>query len=233
MLKELFDRWMEVQKPNFHEQDGVSFSDKRLFEVETKQSIHPVTLRTLDSLVGFVQNLQEVQEYDRPMFIHVCSHDHIEVLSILDDRNRRDTLAVCEFSPENPFRFDAYHQSEDFIVKLQTCFVQDDTVKALLKIAGNVKEENIKQTNDDGVSQTVTARSGVVRVEDVTLPNPVKLSPFRTFPEVKQPESLFVLRAKEGPQWALFNAGGGHWKLDAVNLIASYLKAELTIPVFA
>ena len=70
--------------------------------------------------------------------------------------------------------------------------------------------------------------SGIARVEDVPVPNPVELMPYRTFREVTQPTSTFILRLKPGrdgalPTCALFEADGGAWKLRAIQSIAAYL----------
>jgi hypothetical protein len=71
-------------------------------------------------------------------------------------------------------------------------------------------------------------------LNEIPIPNPVKLSPFRTFIEVEQPESLFVLRGRKGPQWALFEADGGLWKIKAIQNIKNWLeKKELNVPIIA
>jgi hypothetical protein len=100
----------------------------------------------------------------------------------------------------------------------------------VLSIVGNIKEESVKNTGDDGVTQTVTARAGIARVENVEVPNPVMLYPYRTFREVAQPGSLFVLRLRTGqvaPTCALFEADGGRWRLEAIDRIAAYLREKL------
>ena len=58
------------------------------------------------------------------------------------------------------------------------------------------------------------------------------LAPYRTFPDVAQPESTFILRMKGGsehqaPTAALFEADGGKWALMAVERIAEHLSIEL------
>jgi len=57
--------------------------------------------------------------------------------------------------------------------------------------------------------------------------NPVTLTPYRTFREVAQPVSPFVLRFNEDAQAALFTGDGSVWKLEAVGLIAEYLRHNL------
>ena len=83
------------------------------------------------------------------------------------------------------------------------------------------------QTADDGVSQKVTINKGVVTAEDVTIKNPVYLVPLRTFYEVEQPASPFVLRFNEGADVALFEGDGGAWKLKAVKNIKDWLDNQL------
>ncbi|MNW60692.1 hypothetical protein D3C74_386970 [compost metagenome] len=67
-----------------------------------------------------------------------------------------------------------------------------------------------------GMTQSVVAKTGVATVEDVKVPNPVLLAPYRTFVEVEQPESSFVFRMKDGPSAALFEADGGAWRNDVI-----------------
>ena len=118
--------------------------------------------------------------------------------------------------------------AEEFIVYLQSMFVQDETTAKIMRIVGNLTQGTEMNVSDDGVTQRVTARAGVARVEVVDLPNPVTLRPFRTFMDIAQPASLFVLRIKadkdDGPICALYEADGGSWKNDAIATIKAYLE---------
>ena len=55
----------------------------------------------------------------------------------------------------------------------------------------------------------------------------VMLRPFRTFLEVEQPESEFLLRVDPDEGIGFFEADGGIWKLEAKKNIADYFKANL------
>lgn len=55
-------------------------------------------------------------------------------------------------------------------------------------------DEKSVRTNDNGVTQTVEARQGVSLNAMVDVKPRVMLRPFRTFLEVEQPESEFLLR---------------------------------------
>ena len=105
----------------------------------------------------------------------------------------------------------------------------------MLSILGNITHEAEIRVEDDGVTQSVTARAGIARVAQVDLPNPVTLQPYRTFVEVEQPESQFVLRIKADPEnklepikCALFPADGNRWKAVAAQNIKEWL--EVSIP---
>ena len=118
------------------------------------------------------------------------------------------------------------------MIALQVLFEQTEDAAALLALVGNIKDEKVATHDDDGVTQTVTARQGVVLAQNVKAPNPVTLRPYRTFREVEQPASKFVFRmqaGKEGakPLCALFEADGGRWKLEAVQGIAAFLRANV------
>ena len=82
-------------------------------------------------------------------------------------------------------------------------------------------------TLDDGVTQAVTVKKGIAAVENVTLPNPVTLRPYRTFTEVEQPASQFVFRAAEGPEFMLVEADGGAWKHEAMQNIKKFMEFEV------
>ena len=55
----------------------------------------------------------------------------------------------------------------------------------------------------------------------------VTLRPFRTFLEVAQPESEFILRLNDRGEINLIGADGGAWKLEAVRNIAAYFEEKL------
>ena len=86
---------------------------------------------------------------------------------------------------------------------------------------------------DDGIAQKVTRKRGIDnRIESVKLEPIVKLSPYRTFREIEQPEDRFLLRITAGepgklPTVALHEAGGSAWKITAINSIYEYLTDKL------
>ncbi|EUJ47264.1 hypothetical protein MCOL2_18454, partial [Listeria fleischmannii FSL S10-1203] len=78
-----------------------------------------------------------------------------------------------------------------------------------------------------GTTQQVTAKTGVATVGGVVVPNPVELTPYRTFAEAEQPTSQFIFRFREGMKAGLFEADGGAWKNKAIQNVANYLNEQL------
>lgn len=160
----------------------------------------------------------------------------VTALSAPDTLNRRDIVAACKPLHEPSFPFCRQLDIETFVVRMQADFVDSPSRDAVLSLVGNIRDEKIATVEDDGVTQVTTVRKGTTgRRELKEVTNPVELAPYRTFPELAQPISCFVLRlhAVEGglPNVALYDVADGHWQREAVDGIAVYLKSKLGIPV--
>jgi hypothetical protein len=192
----------------------------------------PLVLYTLSSLVDYLKTSKDFAATDE-CFLHVTPTT-IQLRTGLQGRFRqRPTLVSVEaigFLPR--ITFGAWMALEEWIILLQTAFVPSEGRGLALKVLGNVTDENVRQTSDDGVTQVVTGRVGIVSKQDITVPNPIQLKPFRTFPEVDQPEGMFVLRMKTGGLATLIVCDGNAWKLEAVKRLREWLvKAGVTIPI--
>ena len=96
-----------------------------------------------------------------------------------------------------------------------------------MKLLGSITEQNSAEVSDDGFSQNVVVRKGIALKDNRTINPIVKLKPYRTFAEIDQPESEFLLRLSDGANVALYEADGGAWKLEARKRIADYLREAL------
>ena len=108
--------------------------------------------------------------------------------------------------------------------------LKTEDLEKIMMVAGNIQSGTTANYNDDGISQKTTIRSGVANNSDVIVPNPVKLMPYRTFNELKQPESAYVFRIRDDqgtPLFKLIEADGGIWKNEAMLSIKNYLQTEL------
>lgn len=222
MIKEAIDRILELAEIQTEKIGDQVFTNSRL-EPVYESLADKLVVRNLTGLVDYLK-----ADFDQklPVVIHIESPTRVSVVTGFNRDFRRNTLIVADALLPN-IRFDAYYDLENFNVLLQSCFVPNDTRDKLLRIVGNVKDENVTSYGDDGISQSVTAKTGIATFENVPLPNPVNLKPFRTFVEIAQPESAFIFRMKDGPSAALFEADGGEWKLRAIDAIKLYLLDEL------
>lgn len=82
-------------------------------------------------------------------------------------------------------------------------------------------------STDNGVTQKVEAKTGIALNSVVEIKPRVTLRPFRTFIEVEQPESEFLLRVNQSGEIGLFEADGGVWKLEATRNVAAYFEDKL------
>ena len=130
--------------------------------------------------------------------------------------------------PDIPtFNFNAQLSYESMMIALKSKFVETPELLELVQLLGTITEENNMQIADDGFTQSVTVRKGIAIKGNKAVNPIVKLKPYRTFLEVEQPESNFLVRLFEGGNVALFEADGGAWKLEARKSIQDYLYREL------
>ncbi|MGK0468952.1 hypothetical protein, partial [Clostridium sp.] len=141
------------------------------------------------------------------------------------DKHREEYMECNAIVPR--IAFDNFTETERFNVMLQSNFVKNNDVEQLLIVTGSIKDEAVKQVGDDGISQSVTVKTGVATMGAVVIPNPVMLAPYRTFPEVEQPVSKFIFRMRSGPTAAIIEADGGAWRNEAMEGIKLFLKTEL------
>ena len=184
---------------------------------------------SLNGLIEYIQaDPEKLFGEDQPRHIvQVFSPDVVRLIAPQKGYWReREMIAVCKAVKPN-IEFDEYMDTDEFQVMVQTSFMESENRALVLKLAGSVRKEQNMQTADDGVSQKVTINSGISTAADVIVKNPVTLTPYRTFHEVEQPESPFVLRFNEDGEAALFEGDGSKWKLEAVDNIRRYLVEAL------
>lgn len=203
--------------------DGHQYSVKQLYRVKqpVASTFH---VSTLSGLIDYIKS--NVDVLPEELLLHVVSPTAVDLSGpIRADKEREIFIEAIPILPSTILN--TFVAAEQFIINLQASFLPNEDRAAILKVVGNIKEESVKQTSDDGITQTVTAKAGIARVADVPVPNPVVLAPYRTFLEVKQPVSKFIFRMQDGPRCGLFEADGGAWKITAMRTIKAYLEENL------
>lgn len=109
---------------------------------------------------------------------------------------------------------------------MRTCFQEtSDTIYAL-KLLSDICYGAKVVYNDNGISTTVTTKKGVALQSNEQIRPIITLKPYRTFQEVDQPESIFLIRVNERGI-TFTEADGGMWKLKARETIKDFLEKRL------
>lgn len=210
-----------------------------LLKERTLPSHAVIDVSTLTGLVDYCKLKENLTGDEKPFFIHVEDEQSVKLYSDVFGLAKQQTCfltASFDALLGKSFRFGEFYDHESFIIGLQSLFEPTPQRAEVLKVIGTIKENQVREFGDDGVTQAVSAKAGIALVTDVPVPNPVYLKPFRTFREIDQPESPFILRVKSGkekPTCALIEADGGKWKLTAIQRIKEFLEDKLELPIIA
>lgn len=122
---------------------------------------------------------------------------------------------------------DGFREYEKAIIELRSRFFPGEGVNYLLDLLSRMSKENGVTTMDNGVSQEVEARQGISLKTMIAVRPRVSLRPYRTFLEIEQPESEFLLRLDDEGNVGLFEADGGMWELEAKRNICAFFEEAL------
>lgn len=230
-IKKIEDLAVAASKLQTHEEHGITYL------VDGKGSATPLLqplvkaleVRTLGAVVSYLEeNRDELVLSD--LTVVVAGPGRVVVVGKARHDGRR-TVHLEALQPDVAVGFDAfvnrYQAIEDFVVGAQQRFRQGlADLPQLLAVVGNITQNDVRNVADDGVSQEVTAKVGIVKVGTTPLPNPCLLVPRRSFPEIILDAVPFVVRVKRGdslPAVGLFEADGGAWTANATAKIASWI----------
>lgn len=226
MIKDALQYIIGLKEPFLKEIGGGTYTDKPLTRI-TDPLPTALNVTTLTALFDYIGDNKDELSLDG-MMLHINSPTDVALISALNqDANREIYVKSNAIIPS--FAFGKFYDSESFNIAIQAMFVDDDDRAAIIRMAGNLMEEGIKTSTDDGMTQTAVVKTGVKVVGYEAVPNPVTLRPYRTFIEVEQPASKFVFRIREGGQLALFEADGGAWRNEAMRNIKEYLTDKLEL----
>lgn len=232
MLKSLYEAIRKDAPAQEIKLNGRTYTTGQVIPV-----VHPnpetIKVKTLTALVDYLnKGVDSLLLTD--LLCHVESPSSVKLYSSLTGQFNQRALYIEASLDQLQLKFNTYLSGETFNILLQSCFLDypDDVTKAtdrglVLAYCSSVREVAEGVTLDDGVTQAVTVKKGIAAVENVTLPNPVTLRPYRTFTEVEQPASQFVFRAAEGPEFMLVEADGGAWKHEAMQNIKKFMEFEV------
>lgn len=190
-------------------------------------------LNSLDSTVDYIKDCINGSKFKLPYVVNI-GYKKIDVYSGLNERLERNRLT--ETIPLLPLiSFDQWMDMESFVIQLKTCFVETDNLNKLVAIVSSITDESKVSMEDDGFGLKVSQVSGttIKKPEEFQINPIVRLAPYRTFTELAQPESRFLLRVRDGGKMALYEADGGMWKLEAQRNASDYLREALAEEIAA
>lgn len=237
ILKDAIEKIQSMSYDHFYE-DPVSgnlyYDTGTRFElIEPPLHIqNSMKLRSLDALVTMVQTeaarIVDVGGVDR-VYVSVPTATSVEVFTTprADLRNRRIYLCDAEATDIPGFR-DTTYSYEQAVIALRSRFAPSEDQAYVLDLMSHLVSGQEITTEDDGITQQVRLKAGIQMVKTACTRPIVRLRPYRTFQEIEQPESEFLIRLDEKRNLTITEADGGMWKLAAREIIKKFLEDKLS-----
>lgn len=229
MLKEAIQYLVGLKDNKTYDIGGDTYSDHELVRIAPHvDRPREILVNGLSSIAELIREENDIFVDSLPIYIRIIDAREVAVFTSYDDVMARDALYRC--SCDAPCFRPGWMDHDEAIIKLRSIFVQDgDTsdLEYVMDLLSRVSKESSVTSSDNGISQTVEARQGVALSQRVKVRPIVRLTPYRTFLEVEQPTSEFLLRLDEEGRVGLLEADGGRWKMDAKQYISEFFSREL------
>lgn len=217
MLAKMIDKIVSLKETKIFEIDGQTYADASLTRIPPHVDRPDcISVSGLDSICKLIRT--ELEKVDTTIMVQVKSNDTVEVMTTYLSDFSRNTLYRAK--ADAPGLRTGFRGREVALIELRSLCIPNEGTAYLLDLLS-------RMTNDNGVTQTVEARQGVALNAVVEVKPRVMLRPFRTFLEVEQPESEFLLRVDPDEGIGFFEADGGIWKLEAKKNIADYFLKNM------
>lgn len=219
MLAKMIDKIVSLKETKIFEIDGQTYADASLTRIPPHVDRPDcISVSGLDSICKLIRT--ELEKVGTTIMVQVKSNDTVEVMTTYLSDFSRNTLYRAK--ADAPGLRTGFRGREVALIELRSLCIPNEGTAYLLDLLSRMTNENSVSTNDNGVTQTVEARQGVALNALIEIKPRVMLRPFRTFLEVEQPESEFLLRVDPDEGIGFFEADGGIWKLEAKKNIADY-----------
>ena len=231
MLQKFIEHIQKTTQPIITEVDGSTFritSDGDVKEI-LPTIFHPDTLplNSLDAMIKMVKT--EASEQDAPLYITIPNHMTVRCFGQPDAEERYHRQVYYEanatdvpgWAEKNTLGF------EEAQIALRTRFQETPDTLYAMKLVSDISLGANVIYNDNGIATTITTQKGVALQTNEQIRPLVKLRPYRTFQEVEQPESIFLIRVSDRGI-SFIEADGGMWKLAARETIKTFLEERLS-----
>lgn len=227
MLKEFIQHIQETTLPQIHEMGDRTFVITSAGEVsEIRGTIDtPATLflNSLDAMVQMVKTEAIGRESGSPLYITIPTHTEVRCFAQIDPKQRemRQNYYVAKATDVPGWDDSVKLGFEEAQIALRTRFQHTNDTEYALKLLSDISTGAKVIYNDNGIATTVTTQKGVALQTNSQIKPLLYLRPYRTFQEVAQPESLFLIRVNER-SISFTEADGGMWKLKARETVKEY-----------
>mgnify|MGYP004478913177 CR=1 FL=1 len=231
MLKEAIEKIQEMSKPLIISKDEHTYvieknGDDFLEIRNSPDMIQPINLSSLAALVTFVQ--QEAIDLVDKLFISVDSPTKVNCFtSPQEEAQQLRTYLYSATATDVPGWSEKVNMGfEEAIIALRTRFQHTPDLDYALQLLSSITSGSKVTLNDNGIATSVVTQRGIALQDNAAIRPIVNLRPYRTFMEVDQPESSFLIRVSERAI-SFVEADGGMWRLSARRTVQSYLCAAL------
>lgn len=232
MLQKFIEHIQKTTKPLIATVDSSTFritSDGDVKEL-LPTIFHPniLTLNSLDALVKMVKT--EAPRYtEAPLYITIPDHLKVQCFTQPDPDKRyfRQFFYEVNATDVPGWAEKITLGFEEAQIALRTRFQETPDTLYAMKLVSDISLGAKVIYNDNGIATTITTQKGVALQTNEQIRPLVKLRPYRTFQEVEQPESIFLIRVSDRGI-SFIEADGGMWKLAARETIKKFLEENLS-----
>lgn len=232
MLKAAIEKIVSLANPEIYMIGEETYSTVNLRRVDPYVD-RPAMIEfgSLDAIVKSI--VTEIDRVTCPVFVTVETPTCVEVVTTYrQDNMQRDFLYRAK--PSLPQISETWMGHDDAMIALRSRYIETEDTLYIIDLLSSISDKNDMKTTDNGLTQQVTVKQGIALKKNESVRPRVTLKPYRTFLEVEQPASEFLLRMRPGDPEngrgaliGLFEADGGAWKLEAKHSIAQYFEEHL------
>lgn len=226
MLKAAIETILGISKPEIREIDGRQFVISYSGAKEVRPTIdaaEPLDLHSLDALVKLVKT-EALAKYKAPVYLTIPTHEKVQCFLRPDSEKRenRQFLYFASAVDVPGWEGATTLKFEEAMIAIRTRFQETPDSQYALKLLSDITTGSKVTYNDNGIATSVVTKTGVALQSNEAIRPIVTLRPYRTFQEVEQPASPFLIRINErGINFV--EADGGMWKLQARRTVKEYL----------
>ena len=230
MLKSFIQHIQETTCPQIYRKGEIPFvvtSDGSIAEIrETLDFPDTLKLHSLDAKVQMIKT--EGLERESPLYITIPTHKDVRCYAQICSHARmhRQMYYLATATDVPGWDETVKLGFEEAQIALRTRFQHTADADYAMKLLSDISTGAKVIYNDNGVATTVTTQKGVALQTNSQIKPLLSLRPYRTFQEVEQPESIFLLRVNERGI-SFTEADGGMWKLKARETVKSYFCQAL------